>query len=294
MIIINAIINSACILIDANMPEETTTPVMPPPDASRTSEPVAASSAPSGGYKLVADVWASLVTLLVGWAWPATVLIVLCFMVRHTDTTAIQKFINDLMQGKQSVEASLGPKEGIAVKIVSLQVQNGLTRQITAESGQISFAQQSAVQRVSESAATKLRQQASQPPDLRVKILWVDDHPQNNIGLQYAFQALGIIVVCIDSNSSIASTFATVGRFDVVITDMYRDAVRDRPVEPEGGWQTVNIIKADYPNVPVIIYAGTYSAQHANDPVSPPVLANTNDTQKVFDLVFDIAAKKSK
>jgi CheY-like chemotaxis protein len=80
-------------------------------------------------------------------------------------------------------------------------------------------------------------QQASQPPDLRMKILWVDDHPQNNIGLQYAFQALGMIVVCIDSNSGIGSTFATAGRFDVVITDMYRDAVpeRDRPVEPEGG-----------------------------------------------------------
>jgi hypothetical protein len=56
----------------------------------------------------------------------------------------------------------------------------------------------------------------------------------------------------------------------------------------------VNIIKADYPNVPVIIYAGKYSAQHANNPVSPPVLVNTNDTQKVFEVVFDIAAKKLK
>jgi CheY-like chemotaxis protein len=274
------------------MSEETTT-ASPPPEASRTSEHAAAPSTPSGGYKLVADVWASLVTLLVGWAWPATVLIVLCLVTRHTDTAAIKKFINDIMQGKQSFEVSAGLKE-VAIKIVSLQVQNGLTRQITAESGQISLAEQSAAQRVAESAATKLLQQASQPPELRMKILWVDDHPQNNIGLQYAFQALGMMVVCIDSNSYIASTFATAGRFDVVITDMSRDAVGNKPVEPEAGWQTVNYIKANYPNIPVIIYAGTYSAQHAKDAVSPPVLANTNDTQKVFDMVFDIAAKKLK
>jgi hypothetical protein len=75
---------------------------------------------------------------------------------------------------------------------------------------------------------------------------------------------------------------------------MYRDAVGDRPVEPEAGWQTVSTIKANYPDIPVIIYAGRYSAQHAGDPVSSPVLANTNNTQKVFDLVFDIAAKKLK
>lgn len=275
------------------MPEEAA-PAVPHPDASRATEPAAAQSTPSGGYKLVADVWASLVSLLVGLAWPATLLIVLCFVTRHTDTAAIQKFIDTFMQGKQSVEFSAGPKEGFAIKIVSLQVQNGLTRQITAEAGQISSAQQSAVVRVAESAATKLLQQASQPPELRMKILWVDDHPENNIGLQYAFQALGMIIVCIDSNSYISSTFATAGRFDAVITDMYRDAVRGRPVEPEAGWQTVNIIKADYPNVPVIIYAGNYSAEHANDPVSSPVVANTNDTQEVFDKVFQIAVTKLK
>jgi DNA-binding NarL/FixJ family response regulator len=120
----------------------------------------------------------------------------------------------------------------------------------------------------------------------------VDDHPQNNIGLQYAFQALGMMVVCIDSNAGIADSFSTAGRFDVVITDMYRDAMGSRPAQPEAGLQTVELINADFGNVPVIIYAGNYSAQHATDPVSPPVLANTNNTQKVFDLVLDIASKK--
>lgn len=269
-------------------------PASPPQDASRAGQPATTPSTAYGGYNLVADTWASLVTLLVGWAWPATVLIVLFFVARHTDTTAIQKFINDFMQGKERVEVSAGPKEGFSVKIVTLQVQSGLTRQIAAASGPISPAEESALQRVAETAATKLQHQASQPPELRTKILWVDDHPQNNIGLQYAFQSLGMIVVCKDSNPYIAGAFATAGRFDVVITDMHRDAVSNRPDEPEAGWQTVGIMGGDYPNIPVIIYAGQYSAEHAKDPVSPPVLANTNDTQRVFDMVFDIAVKKLK
>jgi CheY-like chemotaxis protein len=272
------------------MPEEANAP-LPPRDPSGTNETAGQPIAHSG-YKLAADIFASLVTLLVGLAWPATVLILIYVVAHHTDVSAIQKSVNEFMQDKQSVKLSASLKEGFAVEIVSRQVQNGLTRQIAAESGQVSSAQRSTVQRVAESAATKLLQQASQSPEARMKILWVDDHPQNNIGLQYAFQALGMIVVCVDSNAAIAGSFATAGRFDVVITDMYRDAVRDRPAEPEGGWQTVKIIKTDYPNVPVIIYAGDYSAQHKDDPLSPPVLANTNDTQGVFSLVFDIALKK--
>jgi hypothetical protein len=70
------------------------------------------------------------------------------------------------------------------------------------------------------------------------------------------------MVVCVDSNDGISAAFATANGFDVVITDMYRDAVDDRPAEPEAGLKTVSIIKAEHPNVPIIIYAGHYSQTH--------------------------------
>ena len=101
-----------------------------------------------------------------------------------------------------------------------------------------------------------------------------------------------MMVVCVDSNAAIRDAFVTAVRFDVVITDMYRDAVGGKPAQPEAGLQVVDMIKADYGGVPVIIYAGSYSEQHARDLIFPPVLANTNDTQKVFDLVFEIASRK--
>ncbi|MBV8920302.1 hypothetical protein [Bradyrhizobium sp.] len=151
------------------------------------------------GYKLIADLYSSSVTLLVGLAWPAAFLILIYLLVRNVDVQAIQKFVNEFMRDKQSVEVSAGPKEGFAVKIVSLHVQSGLTQQIAKYFGQVSAEQRSAAQRAANSAAEKLLQQASSPPEARMTILWVDDHPQNNIGLQYAFQALGVIVVCVDT-----------------------------------------------------------------------------------------------
>jgi DNA-binding NarL/FixJ family response regulator len=150
------------------------------------------------------------------------------------------------------------------------------------------------LQQAAASAATKLVPQALRRPETLVKVLSVDDHPQNNIGLQYAFQALGMVVICIDSNAGIQEAFATANGFDVVITDMYRGAIKNRPVEPEAGLQTVDIIRKQHPGVPVVIYAASYSATHANEPVSAPVIADTNDTQRVFTIVADIAAKKTK
>jgi hypothetical protein len=79
----------------------------------------------------------------------------------------------------------------------------------------------------------------------------------------------------------------------VVITDMYRDAVGGSSNQPEGGLETAKIIQADHPDVPVIIYAGRYSQQHGSEPVRAPVIANTNDTEKVFELVTQIARNKT-
>jgi hypothetical protein len=62
--------------------------------------------------------------------------------------------------------------------------------------------------------------------------------------------------------------------------------------EPRAGLETVSIIRGQHPSVPVIIYAETYSAAHENDPSSSPVIAITNDTQRVFTLVTDIATKR--
>lgn len=237
-----------------------------------------------------------MVSLIVGLAWPATVLILVYlfahFLIQHAN--GVVKFVNDILQKEQTLEFSAGPRMGVLIKVVQREVQNGLSRQ-EAQSGPVQPDQVNRLKQTADLAVNQLIPQAlGRRPEALVKVLWVDDHPENNIGLQYAFQALGILVICVDSNEGIQEAFAAAGEFDVVITDMYRDAIRDRPAKPEGGWETVSIIRSQHPKVPVIIYAGTYSAAHANDAVSTPVIADTNDTQRVFTIVADIAAKRTK
>ena len=265
------------------MTDETNTP----PQASTNQHPASPKIPEHGGYWLISQLLASLVSLFVGLAWPATVLL-LAFLLVHK-AGAIKDFLNDFMKDKERVEVSAGG-QGVLVKIVALQVQSGLSRQI-AQTGPVSSDE---VQRTADSAAAKLVPQTLRSKEAPVKVLWVDDHPENNIGLQYAFQALGIIVVCINSNDAISDAFTTAGGFDVVITDMFRDAILGKPDQPEAGLDTAKIIERTHPNVPVIIYAGRYSAQHAGDPVVTPIIANTNNTQRVFDLVSSIATAKIK
>jgi hypothetical protein len=136
------------------------------------------------GYKLIADIWGSLVTLLVALVWPAIVIVLIRVVARNGD--AIRKSISDFMKDMQSFKVSAG---SVGVEIVSKQVQGVLTQQIAKETGAVSVEQRDAVKRVANDAAAKLLQQGTPPPDARMKILWVDDHPENNVNLQFAFQA---------------------------------------------------------------------------------------------------------
>jgi len=268
-------------------------PAAPREGTGAATKPDDDSSARAGiNNKLISDVWSSLVTLLIGVAWPATLLILIFMAIQHSDAKAIQTFVTSLMRDKQSVEISAG-KDGLTFKLVAQQVQNGLSQQLANKPGEANTAaQQGPTSPQAKDATSKLMSQNLQPPEARMKVLWVDDHPQNNIGLQYAFQTLGMIVVCIDSDAGIPVSFATAGRFDVVITDVARDGDGARAADRTAGLKTINTIKSSHPSTPIIVYSGSFAAEHASDPLVSPVISITNDPQKVFDLVIDIASKK--
>jgi CheY-like chemotaxis protein len=234
-------------------------------------------------FHLIADLSAAL-------AWPITV--VLLFAVIANNANNILESVNRFMLTKQSVELQAGPKEGLLIKIVAREVESGLNQQTAKQGGHATEDQKADYNKVASSAASQIVPQVLRKPETIVKVLWVDDHPENNIGLQYAFQALGMVVIAIDSDDGINESFATTGGFDVVITDMARDGLHGKPDQNNAGLNTISIIRANHPEVPVVVYAGSYAAEHQNDPLQPPVIAITNDTQRVFTIVKDIAAKK--
>ncbi|MGY4507308.1 hypothetical protein [Bradyrhizobium sp. USDA 3650] len=268
-------------------------PLAPQENAGAAKEPAADPSATIPvRNKLISDVWSSLVTLLIGLAWPATLLILIYMAVQHTNMNAIQTFVNAFMRDKQSVEISAG-KDGLTFKLVAQQVQNGLSQQLAAKPGEAStISRRDPTSPEAKNATSKLMSQNLQPPETRMKVLWIDDHPQNNIGLQYAFQTLGMIVVCIDSDAGISASFATAGLFDVVITDIGRDGSGMRAADKNAGLKTIDNIKSSHPNIPIIVYSGSFANRLSSDALVSPVITITDDPQKVFDLVIDIASKK--
>jgi CheY-like chemotaxis protein len=265
-----------------------------PPQRSGATPKPSPQSGEHTSYKLISDLCASLVSLVVGLASPATVLILVCLLAQHGG--GILNSVNTFMQNKQSLEVSAGPKEGLLIKIVQGEVQAGLSQQVTANaaarSAPVPPEEIKSIRQVAGSAASQLVPQSLRRPENVVKVLWVNDHPEQNIGLQYAFQALGMIVVCIDSDAGISESFKTAGEFDVVITDMARgDIEGGRAKEPLAGMQTVDTLRSQHPQVPVIIYSGSYST---TEKLVSPVIEVTNDPQRVFTLVANIAGKKTK
>ncbi len=246
----------------------------------------AASPSDYNGYRMVSDVLSNLMSMIVGIAWPVTALIILDYATQHGSDLVDD--IQKLMIGNKQLEISADVKGGIHLVVIK-EVEKGLSQQFAQEGSKAPKTDAAEIKDAAAQATSRL----PVPIDAhaKTKILWVDDHPQNNIGLVYAFQVLGIIVVCVDGNDGIDEAFVTAGGFDGVITDMYRDAIGDKRAQPDGGLETVKIIKEQYGSVPVIIYASSY-ADHAKDPLQPPIVAITNDPRVVLNRVTEIASKK--
>jgi len=110
------------------------------------------------------------------------------------------------MINKQSLDAEVGAT-GIIFKIQQ-QVQSGLIQQVSNQ-GPLTVTKLDQIGRDATAAASMLGVSTTSTPFSVRKVLWVDDHSENNIGFQYAFASLGIIVISIDSNKNLEEAFRT-------------------------------------------------------------------------------------
>jgi CheY-like chemotaxis protein len=223
-------------------------------------------------------------------AWPGTILVI--FLVIVFFSNSIVTGLDRLAEHYRIIDASAGPS-GFSFHAEAKEIEKGIASAFASrQSGEITPEQALQAQKLGQTAAHEFSTIDALHPEKRLRVLWVDDQPGNNVGLQYAFQALGIIVICVEDTDRIVQAFNSTGGFDVVITDMFRDAVRRKPDQQDGGLKTVETIKNNFGNVPVIIYAGSYSAEHATDNLAKPIIAITNDPQTVFTTVVQMAKQK--
>jgi CheY-like chemotaxis protein len=84
-------------------------------------------------------------------------------------------------------------------------------------------------------------------------VLWVDDHPENNIEERQALEALGIEVQTAISTDEALRRMETT-RYGVVITDLGRE--EDGTEKTEAGVELIRAVRARYRGTPLVIYAG--------------------------------------
>jgi CheY-like chemotaxis protein len=99
----------------------------------------------------------------------------------------------------------------------------------------------------SESDMRRMIRRLSRPR--RVRVLWVDDQPENNIDEMRALMELGFSITAVPSTEA-ARAILFGGLADVVISDMDRNGKRD------AGVQFADDVRASGSSVPIVIYRG--------------------------------------
>lgn len=97
-------------------------------------------------------------------------------------------------------------------------------------------------------AARQIRTDVESLSRLRLRrLLWVDDHPDNNVYECVALMEAGYLIATATSNDA-ARLYLDEAAFDLVITDLGRGRSRD------DGAALVHEINVKRPNLPVVVY----------------------------------------
>lgn len=117
------------------------------------------------------------------------------------------------------------------------------------------------------------------PTVLQGSILWVDEHPANNLGLSNAFQDLGIKVIQVASTDEALDQLKK-SEFDTIITSMTWGYIN------EDGLKFIADLQKRGVKIPVIIYAAHWAAQNQGQEKKFGVQAITNDPSVVYRLTI--------
>ncbi len=112
----------------------------------------------------------------------------------------------------------------------------------------------------------------------RKALLWVDDHPENNVLERRAFESAGYsITLALSTQQAIEQLGAK--RFTAIISDM------GRKEGPQEGYALLEKIRSSGNQTPFFIYAGSNSQEHRNEAIRRGAQGSTNDPNVLFQLV---------
>ena len=109
-------------------------------------------------------------------------------------------------------------------------------------------------------------------------LLWVDDHPENNVLERRAFESVGYQVILALSTQQAIEQLET-KRFNSIISDMGRQE------GPQEGYALLHKIRSSGNRTPFFIYAGSNSQEQREEAIRRGAQGSTNDPSDLFQLV---------
>jgi CheY-like chemotaxis protein len=111
------------------------------------------------------------------------------------------------------------------------------------------------------------------------RVLWVDDHPENNVYERRSLEALGVRFVLAKSTEGALERIREQS-FDAIISDMGRGE------DTEAGFTLLDKLHSAGNNTPFIIYAGTRAVQLRSKALQKGALGSTNNPVELFELTL--------
>ncbi len=115
-----------------------------------------------------------------------------------------------------------------------------------------------------------------------IEILWVDDHPENNLNERRMFKQLNVDIDTAKSTDE-ALAMLKFAKYDLILSDMYRD---DNPAD---GLDFLKKFRKTNETTPVIFYIGVFDPGKG---VPPKSFGITNRPDELLHLVLDALERK--
>ena len=113
-------------------------------------------------------------------------------------------------------------------------------------------------------------------------ILWVDDHPENNLNERRMFRQLAVDVDTAKSSQE-ALDILSKGKYDIIISDMARGD------DPSAGIKFLEKLRERDKATPVIFYIGVFDPAKGNP---PQAFGITNRPDELLHLILDALERK--
>lgn len=112
-----------------------------------------------------------------------------------------------------------------------------------------------------------------------LKILWVDDHPDNNVSERTALMESGITFELAQNTSDAESRMQT-GHFNLIISDFKRGN------DPQAPYALLDFVRNSQSPLPYIFYSSSATDANIQDAIQHGAFGETNLPDKLLDLII--------